>query len=152
MSAIAPGGGGGGGQWWIVWYYQGLNSRFPDTTTEAEQFAIEPGATAADASSALQARLHDASVVIHNVEGPFTTKSAAQSQGSGEKTTIGKATQAGTLPDIFHGLDLGSWFLRAAEILAGLVLLGIGLNSMLKGKPLQLVTSAAGKAGKAAML
>lgn len=42
-------------------------------------------------------------------------------------------------------------WLRVAEAVAGLILLGIGLNAMLKGKPLSAVTSAAGVAGKAAI-
>lgn len=53
-----------------------------------------------------------------------------------EKDTIGK-------------FSLSGWFLRVGEILAGLVLIGIGLNSMLKGRPLNIVTSAAGLAAKA---
>lgn len=49
-------------------------------------------------------------------------------------------------------LTSGAFWIRAGEVVAGLILLGIGLNAMLKGKPLQVVTSAAGVAGKAAML
>jgi hypothetical protein len=44
-----------------------------------------------------------------------------------------------------------SIWLRVAEAVAGLILLGIGLNAMLKGRPLSAVTSAAGAAGKVAM-
>jgi hypothetical protein len=39
-------------------------------------------------------------------------------------------------------------WIRAAEVLVGLVLIGIGLNAMLKGRPLSLVTSAAGLASR----
>jgi len=42
-------------------------------------------------------------------------------------------------------------WIRVAEVAAGLILLGIGLNAMLKGRPLSAVTSAAGAAGKVAM-
>ena len=43
---------------------------------------------------------------------------------------------------------LQSNMVRLVEILAGLVLVGIGLNSMLKGKPLTVVTGPAGKLAK----
>jgi hypothetical protein len=49
-------------------------------------------------------------------------------------------------------LTSGQFWVRAGEVVAGLILLGIGLNAMLKGKPLQVVTGAAGTVGKAAML
>jgi hypothetical protein len=42
-------------------------------------------------------------------------------------------------------------WIRVAEVVAGLILLGIGLNAMLKGRPLSAVTGAAGAAGKLAM-
>ena len=45
--------------------------------------------------------------------------------------------------------NLSGWFVRIGEILAGLVLIGIGLNAMLRGRPLQVVTSTAGLAAKA---
>jgi hypothetical protein len=83
--------------------------------------------------------------------------------------TAGTATELGAIPgaaakgaaSAVHTLTTpSSWiaalfqgaiWLRVAEAVAGLILLGIGLNAMLKGKPLSAVTSAAGAAGKAAM-
>lgn len=57
------------------------------------------------------------------------------------------ASPASFLAALFQG----AIWIRVAEAAAGLILLGIGLNAMLKGRPLAAVTSAAGKAGKAAM-
>jgi len=39
-------------------------------------------------------------------------------------------------------------WIRAVEIVAGLILLGIGMNALFKGAPLKVVTGAAGAAGK----
>jgi len=44
-----------------------------------------------------------------------------------------------------------SIWIRVAEVAAGLILLGIGLNAMLHGRPLGAVTGAAGAVGKVAM-
>jgi hypothetical protein len=52
------------------------------------------------------------------------------------------------IADTFKGLNLGGLLLRAAEVIAGLILLGIGLNAMLKGRPLAMVTGAAGGLAK----
>jgi hypothetical protein len=52
--------------------------------------------------------------------------------------------------DVLGRFNLSGWFLRIGEILVGLVLIGIGLNSMLGGRPLKIVTSTAGLAGKVA--
>ena len=75
------------------------------------------------------------------------SESAAQAKAS----AIGNPLNLIKNLDPFKGLNLSSWMLRIGEILVGLVLVGIGLNSMLKGKPLAVVTGAAGLAGKAAM-
>ncbi len=93
--------------------------------------------------------------------GPYATKADAKaaldtvSQGPAQavRDTAVRAGKdlLGAGKDVLGGANLSSWFVRVGEILAGLVLVGIGLNSMLKGKPLQIVTSAAGVAGKAAM-
>jgi hypothetical protein len=54
--------------------------------------------------------------------------------------------------DFFQRLGQANTWVRAGEVVAGLILVAIGLNSMLKGKPLQFVTKTAGIAGKAAMI
>lgn len=43
-------------------------------------------------------------------------------------------------------------WVRVAEVVVGVVLIAIGLNAMLKGKPMSIVTGAAGTVGKAAIL
>src|SRR5215472_12707456 len=69
----------------------------------------------------------------------------------GSGTTGSSAVQSGTdvVQTVNNAFNLQGWFLRIGEILVGLVLIGIGLNAMLKGKPLQVVTGTAGMVGKA---
>ena len=40
-------------------------------------------------------------------------------------------------------------WVRVAEVVTGLILLGIGLNALMKGKPMSVVTKTAGLAAKA---
>lgn len=92
--------------------------------------------------------------------GPYPTRSAAQAaadaQNAGQSglapaaAAAAKAAVSSASP--IGGLFQGAIWLRVAEVAIGVILIGIGLNAMLKGKPLAIVTSAAGKAGKAAML
>jgi hypothetical protein len=74
--------------------------------------------------------------------------SPGQIQGSG----VQSGPSIPGLSAFFGALSNANTWIRVGEAVAGLILLGIGLNSMLKGKPLQFVTRAAGVAGKAAML
>ncbi len=101
------------------------------------------------------------SVLSHTGESKESWVQGLQSDESGTPTdplqSGSAAADAGgaaadSVPNPFAALFQASIWLRVAEVVAGLILLGIGLNSMLKGKPLQVVTSAAGGVGKAAML
>jgi hypothetical protein len=83
----------------------------------------------------------------------YPTKAAAQSAASalapiGNPANIpgdiGKTVTNDALKPLF---DSHIW-LRVAEVVVGLILIGIGLNSMLKGKPLSIVTGAAGVVSK----
>lgn len=87
--------------------------------------------------------------------GPYPTMAAAHAALNASGGSLGqKATGAATsvVSDTLKPLFQKAIWLRVGEVVVGLILLGIGLNSLLKGKPLQVVTSAAGLAGKAAML
>lgn len=91
-----------------------------------------------------------ASRPINAIEGPFTSYAAAKnkqssdnSAGNSPGSVAGRAAN-----DLFKGLNLASILLRVGEVIVGAVLIGIGVNSMAKGKPFNLVTSAAGLAGK----
>lgn len=66
------------------------------------------------------------------------TKGLAKSinLGLGHANDLG-GDAAGAIPDVFKGLNLDSWFVRVGEILAGLVLLAIGINSLTKGTPVK---------------
>jgi hypothetical protein len=61
-------------------------------------------------------------------------------------------TGVAAIGDFFSRLGQANTWIRVGEVVAGLILLGIGLNAMFKGKPMQIVTKTAGVAGKAAML
>jgi len=64
----------------------------------------------------------------------------------------GAATAASSVGDFLSRLSQANTWIRVGEVVAGLILLGIGLNAMLKGKPFQIVTGTAGRVGKVAML
>jgi len=59
---------------------------------------------------------------------------------------------ATAIPRFLSMLTSGALWRRLAEAAAGLILLAIGLNAMFKGKPLNVVTGAAGTLGRVAML
>ena len=90
--------------------------------------------------------------------GPYPTQAAAQAEADSlNQTDAGSVFKQGAEAAVSSASPIGGLFqasiwLRVAEVAIGVILIGIGLNAMLKGKPLQVVTSAAGKAGKAAML
>lgn len=89
-------------------------------------------------------------------QGPFSTKAEAQAAAANQPgisgnpgTAIGQGVSSavsGLNP--LSALFQSQIWLRVVEVIAGLVLLGIGVNAMFKGKPLQVVTGAAGIAGK----
>jgi hypothetical protein len=88
----------------------------------------------------------------------FPTMAAAKAFASGltlnPAAAAAKAagSAAGSVAsDVLKPLFQSAIWLRVAEVVAGLILLGIGLNAMLKGKPLSAVTGTAGKLGKVAM-
>lgn len=72
----------------------------------------------------------------------------ATSSFSPGSVTAGAGAGTDVVQTANNAFNLSGWFVRIGEILAGLVLLGIGLNAMLKGRPLQVVTSTAGLAAK----
>jgi len=94
----------------------------------------------------------------NTVAGPFATEADAQAwQTSGNTAGNSPGSAAGGVASaaassisssILGPLFQGNIWLRVAEVLIGVVLIGIGLNAMLKGKPLAVVTSTAGLAGK----
>lgn len=53
--------------------------------------------------------------------------------------------------NFFSKLTQANTWIRAGEIVAGLILLGIGVNALFKGRPLDTVTKVAGKAAPLAM-
>lgn len=77
---------------------------------------------------------------------------AGQEAQAAEAGAGAAETAATAVPDFLSRLTSANLWIRVGEVVAGLILLGIGLNAMLKGKPLQVVTGAAGTVGKAAML
>src|ERR1017187_3832770 len=100
--------------------------------------AQHPSLSAKQASSAFALEIS-----LLGVDKAIAESVAAVGQFTG--ATVPAVTQ-GT--DILGGFNLSGWFLRGGEILVGLVRIGIGLNSMLRGRPMSIVTSAAGLASK----
>ncbi len=104
---------------------------------------------------------------FENIGSPdgYPTRAAAQKavNAFNGQSNASKLSQAGvtTAPDVpnpltgvaaigdfFSRLTQASTWVRVGEVAVGLILLGIGLNSLLKGKPMQVVTGAAGLASK----
>lgn len=90
------------------------------------------------------------------VAGPFSTQAEAQQQADTLNVggTATPANLAGAAATAASGTVLGPLFqaniwIRVLEVVAGLVVLAIGLNALFKGRPLQVVTGAAGLAAKA---
>lgn len=104
--------------------------------------------------------VQSASRPINAISGPYDTKAEAQAAQTGDNTAgnspgsaIGGATDAAVKSlNPLAGLFQANIWIRVGEVVVGLILLGIGLNALMKGKPMAIVTGAAGVAGKAAML
>ena len=81
---------------------------------------------------------------------PYPTKAQAQAYASSMTTVPQDVSAAGSsvVNDALKPLFQSHIWLRVAEVVVGLVLLGIGLNALMKGKPLSAVTGAAGVVGK----
>lgn len=135
-----------GGQWWVVWSM--ASQQADQISAKVVQSASQPNANGK---------------TVWQVWGPYATKADAtaaennRDPGSGQLTP-GAASQAGAPPglddlsgvtDFLGRLKQGATWERAAEILIGGVLLAIGINALFKGRPLQVVTGAAGAVGKA---
>jgi hypothetical protein len=64
----------------------------------------------------------------------------------------GAAWDAATaIPRFLSMLTSGNLWIRVGEVVAGLILLGIGVNALFRGKPMAAVTGAAGKVAPLAM-
>jgi len=74
-----------------------------------------------------------------------TTPTSSQGQALGN---LPGAATSSISSSVLGPLFQSNIWLRVAEVLIGVVLIGIGLNAMLKGRPLAVVTSTAGLAGK----
>lgn len=90
---------------------------------------------------------------IYPWKGPYATMAAAHAaiNASPNQTLNPAAAASSVVSDTLKPLFQRSIWIRVAEVAAGLILLGIGLNALLKGKPMSAVTKTAGVAGKAAM-
>lgn len=93
---------------------------------------------------------------VNAVAGPFATQqdainfqTSANTAGNSPGSAVGGATNlAVNSLNPLAGLFQASIWIRVAEVAIGVVLLAIGVNALFKGKPLTLVTSAAGGVGK----
>lgn len=90
------------------------------------------------------------------VAGPFTTQAEAQAQATalnqGAAATpgnIASGAAAAASGTVLGPLFQASIWLRAGEVLFGVVLVAIAVNAMFKGKPLNVVAAPARLAAKA---
>ena len=106
-----------------------------------EFLGAPPYATQAEAAAATPRQLNaDWNPVQGLVGAP-----AVQPVAAGVNKVTGAATSVG---DFLSRLTSANLWMRVGEFVAGIVLLGIGVNALFKGKPLQVVTGAAGAVGK----
>jgi hypothetical protein len=84
--------------------------------------------------------------------GQFTRRAVSNTLGA----DVPGAKQVGDISGGLAGVDAflsevssASLWVRVGEVIAGLILLGIGLNAMLKGRPMSIITNTAGLAAKA---
>ena len=142
MAAQAP------AQWWAV--QEGLLGDI-----------VGKLSTLPSGSEALDVTWHavqDASKPNSTAHGPYPTQATAQAEAdslnsSDAPSVVTQGAEAAVSSSSpIGGLFQASLWLRVAEVAMGLILIGIGLNALLKGKPLTVVTSAAGAVGKGAML
>lgn len=86
---------------------------------------------------------------------PVTAPAAAlggQAALNAGAAAAGGAWNAATaVPRFLSMLTSGNLWLRIGEVAAGLILLGIGVNALFKGRPMSAVTGAAGKIAPLAM-
>ena|ERR1700729_927939 len=87
--------------------------------------------------------------------GPYATQAQAQAEADTLSGQDQNVVAQGVESAVSSASPLGPLFqkslwLRVGEFAVGLVLLGIGLNAMFKGRPLAVVTGAAGAVGKVA--
>lgn len=114
----------------------------PQVTTPVRMFLGGPFATRADAQ-----KYKDA-IGSGNPLPPGGTPIVGSS-GRGLTQTVQNAWSAATaVPRFLSMLTNGNLWLRVGEIVAGMILLGIGVNALFKGAPMKTVTKAAGVAAK----
>jgi hypothetical protein len=82
--------------------------------------------------------------------GQVTTGTAAGAENV-EKRAGSLLSAVDAVPKFLSMLTSGNLWMRVGEVLAGLILLGIGVNALFKGKPLSTVTTVAGKAAPLAL-
>lgn len=111
----------------------------PQVTSPVRMFLGGPFATRADAQ-----KYKDA-IGSGNPLPPGGTP-VVGSSGRGLTQTVANAWSAATaIPRFLSMLTNANLWIRVAEITAGLILMGIGVNALFKGKPMKAVTNVASK-------
>jgi hypothetical protein len=153
--ALPAAGGTDTGTYWVVYYVQGQNqvsSRYvvtpaPGSGASPQGFIVLSAPTAQAARQQAQSRLGPGEIVS-SVDGPYRGTAAAQAAGSGKVQASQRAMQAGHLPGIPNPLSglaaIGDFFtrltepatwLRAGEVILGLLLIAVGVAKMTDAVP-----------------
>lgn len=145
---------GGRAEWYVIWYHP-----FADVKDVQFSWAIVQLASPPAAGSVYR------DGIVNQVEGPYSTKAAAQAaigttgtsgKGGGPNGTDTSNPQANKTPklpdplaaigDFFGRLAEGSTWIRVAEVLLGLGLIVVGLSHLAAGTPIGRAATTAGKA------
>lgn len=118
---------------------------FHGYATQAEAQAHPNGANYVQMLVASPILAGNVPVGVTNVPNPTT---AAQGAGTAATAAWDAAT---AIPRFLSMLTSANLWIRVGEVVAGLILLGIGANALFKGKPMATVTNIAGKAAPLAM-
>lgn len=143
--------------WWVI-VPQGDQSQ-PDSYKQQVDFRVQfqPGSQEYSALQARQPVSYDGMSWVY-WKGPYATEAEAQAAQNPQASPNPQQAAARALKpvtgaltsvnDFLSRLTSANLWMRIGEVVAGLILLGIGLNAMLHGQPLKVVTGAAGAVGK----
>jgi hypothetical protein len=136
----------------MPWFYNSISGELANESGAAQlayQAALHTGTGWHELNISGSASFAQAAAeALKEVPGGATPTGSAVQGLQNVPGSVAGAAASSISSSILGPLFQSNIWLRVAEVLIGVVLIGIGLNAMLKGKPLQVVTNTAGMAAK----